>query len=177
MKKKVSVLLLVIIVFFVVGSASNLTYSTTTIKAVENADSQNRTSNLCFVDLKLEADGSYHMNGFGDDFFIYKFDETDVVVYHIFGDTFIIGENTLETGTSYSSITVSSYPFLAFSDKYFLFLTDEGKIAYELKETILELEDGTHRLYHKKHRYEDLSDEEKNAFYYPSSYEKFIKPI
>ncbi len=92
------------------------------------------------------------------------------VVYQISDCIYLVGEDAGKSNASYAVIfNPDGGQFLALSNKYMLFLTKAGKtaIAFEQKKDVKVGES-----YLIKIPFEDLSDEEKEAFVYPTSYEK-----
>ena len=71
----------------------------------------------------------------------------------------------------YANLFLEDAHLLALSDKYFLFLTEEGKVAVSFKEK-KDADKG--KVLHDESPFDKLSDEEKNAFIYPVSYEKVL---
>lgn len=123
--------------------------------------------------------GTYHRDAFlayDNGYGIYRFDNTDVVVFHIFGDTYLVGEDTAWDGPSWMQIVQKDGEFLALSNKYMLFATKEGKVARELEEKRVEREDGIY-LVHETVPYDELSEEDQKAFVYASEYEVVEKQI
>lgn len=122
----------------------------------------------------------YNKDAFGGsdgEYLIYRFEDTDVVVFYIFGYTYLVGEWSEETkGTSYAHITQDDSQFLAMSNKYMLFLTSEGKIAVEFEEKKGQREDGKIYLFHETIPFENLPLSEQESFVYPSSFEKVEVP-
>lgn len=128
--------------------------------------------------LKLKPRGQYNMPGFGEEFFVYHFDNPneDIVVYWLLDTTYMVAEDSGETGTSYADAFMRESQFVALSDKYFLFLTKDGLIAVSLEEenlTIEEIRAGKDS--QPKYPFDNLSEEEKAAFVYPTSYEKVLQ--
>ena len=126
--------------------------------------------------LELTPRGEYNMPGFGEEFFIYYFDtpNDNIVVYYFSDSIYLLGENSGKTGASYADACIEHGQFIALSDKYFLFLTSEGKIAISFEENTFEnIMDGESR--YLKYSFDDLSEEEQAAFIYPTSYEKRIQ--
>lgn len=126
------------------------------------------------------SNARYNKEAFGGsdgEYFIYRFEDTDVVVFHVFGYEYLIGEWTEETeGTSYAHVTQDDSQFLALSDKYMLFLTSEGKVAVGLEEKEGQREDGKKYLFHETIPFENLPISEQENFVYPSSFERVEVP-
>ena len=122
--------------------------------------------------LHLEPNGTYNKPGFGLEFYVFRFEESEMVVYYIFDDTYLIGDDAGEQGTSYADITCN-FHFLGFSDKYMLFLTEEGKTAISYEERQKE-ENGRVTIFHPRVPFDELSEDEQQSFIYPISYEKIL---
>lgn len=124
-----------------------------------------------------DGEGWYNKPGFGEEYGVFRFEGTNVVVFnlntHSGGGWYLIGEDIGETtGTSWRDVPMHKGHFLALSDKYMLFLTEEGKVAKDLVERREEREDGTY-LVHDSIPFEELPIEEQEAFVYPCLYEIF----
>ena len=154
MKKKVSVvcvLLVAIMVLFMTG-CHDMTIGTTP------TEESNK--------LEFEERGRYVKAKFSEEFYVYRFGEPNstIVVYETLDGIFIVGENATEEGVSYGNVFMPGRKFVGISNKYFLFETGEGKIAVGIeKKKHVKNGEGLYNEY----LYEDLPDEEKNAFIYP----------
>ena len=117
--------------------------------------------------------GTYHKNAFGDEYFVYRFVNTDLVVFCLFEDTYIIGKDVKECteGPSLGHIPKVDSQFVGLSDEYMLFLTKDGLMAVELEEKQETREDGKY-LVHEAVPYEELTKGEQTRFIYPTAYEK-----
>lgn len=177
MKKKVtSVLLLAVIMVFTVGyTVQAQTASTVPIEIAQSiAVGMVHTEIVQSKGLELAPRGTYHKTGFGDTYFIYRFDSPneDIVVFKVGDSGYLVGADSDDTdGTSYAAKVFKSEPhqFVGLSDKYLLFITEDGLIAVAFKEkTDFKVGESCYILY----SFDELSDEEKGAFIYPISYEK-----
>ena len=154
MKKKVSivwVLIVAIMVLFMTG-CHDMTIGT----------APTEVSNK----LEFEERGRYVKAKFSEEFYVYRFDEPNskIVVYETLDGIFIVGEDATEEGISYGNVFMPGRKFVGISNKYFLFETEEGKIAVEIeKKKHAKKGEGLYN----EHFYEEMSDEEKNAFIYP----------
>ena len=159
MKKKVSVVwgLIVVIMMLLMAGWHNMTLSTT------STEENNK--------LKFEEKGTYVKAKFGEEFYVYSFDEPNstIVVYETLDGIFLVGEYASEKGTSYGNIFMPGRKFIGISNKYFLFETEDGKIAVgiERKKHVKAGES-----FYDEHFYEELSENEKNAFIYPMESKK-----
>lgn len=165
MRKKVNVLLLfALVVLSMVGCNYTQNASIATTPIVGNQSSE----------LTFKPKGEYNMPGFGDEFFIYRFDNpnSDIVVYQISDCIYLLGDDSGESGTSYTNMVMEDSQFIALSNKYLLFMNEDGKVAVDIVEKGNVLV-GENIL--KKYSYNDLSDEEKADFVYPIAYEKVIQ--
>lgn len=124
--------------------------------------------------LELTADGTYNMPGFSEEFFIYRFSApNDNIVVYEFNNIYLLGEDSGKNGTSYSSKVMYDSQLVALSDKYFLFITNDGMIALAFEEN---KNAKVGESCYIKCPFDDLSEEEKAAFIYPVSYEKVQNP-
>lgn len=155
MKKKVSLILLLFVVMVSAIGCQN-----------KSSTSKDTTPTEANQHLEFKAIGEYNMPGFGKDFFIYRFDapNDDIIVYKISDYIYLLGEDAGEKGTSYADIFIEDSQFIALSDKYLLFMTENGKMAVKIEGNLKG--DGTNSI-----QFNGLSDEEKEAFIYPISYE------
>lgn len=124
-----------------------------------------------------DGEGWYNKPGFGEEYGVFRFEGTNIVVFnlntHSGGGWYLIGEDIGEaTGISWRDVPMYKGHFLALSNKYMLFLTEEGKVAKDLVERKEEREDGTF-LVHDAIPFEELPIEEQEAFVYPYAYEIF----
>lgn len=124
--------------------------------------------------LELTAYGTYNMPGFSEEFFIYRFSApNDNIVVYEFNNIYLIGEDSGKNGTSYSCKVMYDSQLVALSDKYFLFITNDGMIALAFEEN---KNAKVGESCYIKCPFDDLSEEEKAAFIYPVSYEKVQNP-
>ena len=77
---------------------------------------------------------------------------------------YLLGEDSGNKGTEYSKVFLKDSEFIALSNKYLLFENKEGKVAISIKET--EGVEGGASLC-KVYSFDELSNEEKQAFIYP----------
>lgn len=128
--------------------------------------------------LELKPRGEYNMAGFGEEFFVYHFDEpnADIVVYCISNSSYLVGEDASKTGVSYADAFMIDSQFIALSDKYLLFITSEGMIAVSFEENSYEkIRNGEPRYRYIEYSFDDLPEEEQASFIYPTSYEKVLQ--
>jgi len=116
--------------------------------------------------LEFEGRGTYVKAAFGEEFFVYQFEEPNstIVVYETLDGIYLVGEYAKEMGTSYGNMFMPGREFIALSNEYLLFETEEGKVAVELeRKKYAERGDDLYNEY----LYDELSEEEKEAFVYP----------
>ena len=164
MKKKISILFVVVVMLLTVGYAKESNASVTT-----GRENGSESGKLEFP----KTSAYYDMSGFGEEFHIFRFDSPNdgMVIYQISDSHYLIAEDAGETGMVYANLFLEDAHLLALSDKHFLFLTEEGKVAVSLKE---KKDTDKGKILHDKIPFDKLSDEEKNAFIYPVSYEKVL---
>lgn len=167
MEKKINIVLLLI----VVGLFGLVCYSNVRNEGVTTTETEREAKED--YKLELEPEGTYNMPGFGDEFFIYRFDSpNDNVIVYQMDCIYLVGEDAGKNGTSYASMVMKDSQFIALSDKYLLFITGEDKIAVAMEEK-KDANIGESVL--QKYSYNELSDKEKEAFIYPIAYEKVIQ--
>lgn len=115
--------------------------------------------------LQYEAKGTYNISKVGAESVVYRFGYPNdgIVVYQMPGTFFLVGENSDERSINYATnIFIKGGEFVALSDKYLLFATAEsnGMVAVSIE--------NTHSGLVLEHSFEELSEEEKNAFVYPT---------
>ena len=114
--------------------------------------------------LRFKSKGTYYTSNVGTDSVVYNFGypNDDIVVYQMPGTFFLVGENCDERNISYAAnVFIKNGEFVALSDKYLLFATAESKGMIAVP-----IENGTTGLV-LECSFEDLSEEEKDAFVYP----------
>ena len=162
MKKKVIVLLLVVCMVLSMVGCGNTRNDPIDTTSTDGSESYN---------LEFQAKGHYNMQGFGDEYYIYRFanPNANIVVYQLSDSLYILGEDAGETGTSYASIFMEGSQFIALSDKYMLFSSGNEitAVAIEKKENV---EIGESIL--QKCSFNELTEDEKSSFVYPISHEK-----
>ena len=159
--KKVSIILLFVAIM--VLSMTGCAFSPD--KVVEKAPAEVIGSGT----LRFEAIGTYYISNIGADSVVYNFDypNDNIVVYQIPGTTFLVGECSEGRSISYAAnMFVKGGEFVALSDKYLLFATAESKgmIAVAIKVD----EDNNSCAVLLECPFDDLSEEEKDAFVYPA---------
>lgn len=159
MRKKVSIvwLLSVIMVLSMAGCRSTPNTTIETASTVTNESGK----------LEFEPRGTYNIQKGGkQQLCIYRFDAPNdkVVVYQISEWIYLLGEDSGNKGTKYANVFMKDSEFIALSNKYLLFENKEGKVAISIKET--EGVEGGASLC-KVYSFDELSDEEKQAFIYP----------
>lgn len=120
-----------------------------------------------------ETTRMYRKSGFGEEYYIYRFESTDLVVFYFGGNTYYLGKYVEEDeGPLISTIVKTSCQFVAFSQDYMLFQTpDDCLIAKEIEES-QEIVKGDLIFYHKEIPFEELTEEEQKSFVYPIECEK-----
>lgn len=130
--------------------------------------------------LKFEYEGTFDMAGFGQVYGIYTFDapNDDIVAYAINGDrgfiTFGKKEWPAETSLGVNACFNNS-KFIGVSNKYILFLNENNnKIAVSIHDRKdAKVGESTRIIIN----YEELSQEEKDEFVYPNSYDIILNPF
>lgn len=163
MKKKSSsiVLLLWMVMLLTIVGCSNTSNST-----IEDATEEMGSESFQLV---LEPKGEYNKPGFGEEYGLYRFEGTELVVYQIADDAYLIGEDAGKNGKSYGNIFQRDSQLLAISDKYLLFDSAEGNVAIALEEK--ESPKVGENIYYKFF-FDELPPEETERFLYVESYEK-----
>lgn len=118
--------------------------------------------------LRFESKGTYYISNVGADSVVYSFGYPNdgIVVYQIPGTTFLVGENCDERSISYAAnMFIKDGEFVALSDKYLLFATakSKGMVAVPIEVD----EDNNTCAVMLEYAFDDLSEEEKDAFVYP----------
>ena len=161
MKKRVALVVLLLVGVMMV---STVMCSSAAIATVDTSEAERGA-------LRFKRRGNYNLSSFNE-LLLYRFDtaDTDKVMYQLgYDGTYLLGEDTIETGTSYANIYMKDSQFLALSEKYLLLLTQEGKIAVSIEEK-KNLKIGEYQ--YEKYSFDELTAEEKADFRYPISYEK-----
>ena len=159
MRKKVNivgVLVVLIMVLFMTGCHTDKILAVVTTPTEEN---------LTFK-LEFKERGVYERAAFGEEVYVYRFDEPNstIVVYETLDGIFLVGEYDIEKGISYGNVFMPGREFIALSNKYFLFKTEEGEIAVEIeRKKYVELGEE----FYNEYSYDELSDKEKSEFVYP----------
>lgn len=124
------------------------------------------------------TDRKYLKHGFGEEYYIYQFENTDLVVFYFGGDTYYLGKYVEgDEGPLISTIIRNSCQFIGFSQKYMLFKTpDEELIAKEIVESQKIVEEKI-QFFHKEVPFEELTEEEQRSFIYPIACEKISSVI
>lgn len=130
--------------------------------------------------LKFEYEGTLNMAGFGEVYGIYTFDapNDDIVAYAINGDrgfiTFGKKEWPAETSLGVYACFNNSQ-FIGVSNKYILFLNENKNIIavsiHDRKDA--KVGESTKTII----AYDELSQEEKDSFIYPNSYDIILNPF
>ena len=158
MRKKVIIVcvLVVIMVLFVVA------YNYMQNLFLDTAPTEANGSNK----LEFKPKGTYVMSMLGQEFSMYRFEEpnSSLVVFETIDGIYMVAEYSGEKGTSYGNIFMPEREFIALSNEYFLFETEEGKIAVAIEKRKNAKKGES--LY-KEYLFDELSDEEKEAFIYP----------
>ena len=162
-KRSIGVILLLLVMLLTMVGCGN-TSNSTTENTTEKMDGKS-------FQLVLEPSGEYNIPGFGEEYGFYRFNGTDIVVYQIGDDSYLIGEDAGKNGTSYALITYKDSHLLAISDKYLLFATSDGTVAVDIKEIVYP-EVGKYA--HKTFLFDELPVEELEHFLYVESYEKVV---
>lgn len=116
-----------------------------------------------------------HMNvsAFGSNYNVYRFEGSDIIVYQAFGNTYMVGEDS--EGTSivncYASLMRLNSQFVALSNEQMLFLTSYGLMAVDFEEKEETRTDGKTYIVHESTMFDELSDEQKESFVYPITFE------
>lgn len=178
MRKHIILLLVAAsIVLLFLASCRNVTDVATNTAPTENATGTTTVhANHSVLDsseaepskLTFQSIGTYNMRNFDKTFSIYRFDGINAVVYELSPSVFLLAEDAGETGEAYSQILLKNGQFLAISDKYWLFQTEEGKVAIPLT--------GKNDVPYTNHllasySFDDLSAEDQAAFVYQSTQE------
>jgi len=166
MRKKVSIVwvLVVIMVLSMVGCRNTSNAIVETTSADENG----------VYKLEFKTKGTYIIEAFGIKYDIYWFDVPNerIVVYKTIDGIYLVGEYAENKGVSYGNIFMPEGEFAALSNKYLLFEMPEGKFAVALeKKKNVDIGESFYELY----AFEELSEEDKNAFIYPIKCEKVEK--
>ena len=163
MRKK-DIIVWVLVVIMVLSMAG---CSITPIATLETTSAEKNESNK----LEFRPKGTYVKAEFGEEFLVYKFDAPNetIVVYKTIDGIYLIGEYGKKSGISYGSIFRPEGEFIGLSNKYLLFENEDEKTAVALeKKKNVEIGESFYKLC----PFDDLSDEEKNAFVYPIECEK-----
>ena len=154
MRKKLNVLFCCIIVVLAVFSC--------TVKTANTARAELDVAQVSNLKSKFESRGIYNFDEL--EIFVYRFDNADICVYEANDYIYLVEKDDGET--AYSELLYSGSQFVGLSDKYILFLTPEGLLAYELPYEVFPF-------HNPVHAFDSLSDEEQAAFLSPVSYEKY----
>jgi len=158
MKKKISIVcvLLVMTVLLVVA------YNYIQTSFLDTTSTEAKESNK----LNFKEKGTYVKSAFGEEFIIYRFGEPNsaIVVFETIDGIYLVAEYSGEKGTSYGNIFMPDRKFIALSNEYFLFETEEGKIAVSIEKR-KNVKNG--ESFYNEYLFEELSDEERQAFIYP----------
>lgn len=167
-------LLVAVMVFMVVPTVQAKTVSTVTTEIEQSsAVGMDLTGVNQSKELEFIPDGTYHKDGFGETYFVYRFDSPyeDIVVFRI-GDTgYLVGKDSDDMdGISYMFKCIEKvHQFVGLSDKYLLFITEDGMIAVAFEEkTDIKIGESCYIMI----PFEELSNDEKGNFIYPVSLEK-----
>lgn len=161
MKKVSIVLLLVAIMVLSMTGCSNAPAEVVEVAPAEVSESGK---------LQFEAKGTYNTPGSETEFVVHRFEapNDDIVVYEMPGPIYLVGENTGNSGVSYANMFVGDSKFVALSNKYILFAIGEDMVAFSI-EGSKEANSCTGLL--QEYSFDDLSEEEKDAFVYPVALE------
>ncbi len=175
MKKRITgvLLLVAVMVFMVVTTMQAKTVSTVTTEIEQssavgmNLTGVNQSKRLDFI-----PKGTYHKDGFGETYFVYRFDSPyeNIVVFRIGDSGYLVGKSSYDMdGVSYTTKCVKTvHQFVGLSDKYLLFITEDGMITVAFEEkTDVKVGESCYIII----PFEELSDEEKGDFIYPVSLE------
>lgn len=173
MKKMSTCVLLLVAVMVVLLMPSKTAIAVTTEIEQSSAVSMDRTGVNQIKGLEFIRKGTYHKDGFGETYFVYGFDNPyeDIVVFRVCDSCYLVGKNSADMdGTSYTSKCINVvHQFVGLSDKYLLFITEDGMIAVAFEEKRdVKVGENCYIII----PFEELSDEEKGDFIYPVSLEK-----
>lgn len=137
--RKAALLFVLMVMVFMVGCAktSTATMDEITTDLEDVATTTEEISGMEDSVLDLEPRGIYNMSAFGSRFKVYRFEGTEIVVYQIGDDIYLVGDDAGEHGNSYADIFVENAKFEGISDNYLLFLTTDLKEEFgiAIKET------------------------------------------
>lgn len=143
-----------------------------------------RSSSVEETQLGFEDHGEkYWLDGLTSRLEAYHFGapNDDIIVYRLSNSIYTVGENALQ-GITYARVWLENAQFVALSEQYFLFLTEEGLIAIskEIKsseeaQSLDGWDYGDMGEFHYQCPFDELSKEERECFVYPISYENFAE--
>ena len=158
MRKKVSIVCVLVVIMVQIVVAYNYIQTAFLDATPTEANGSNK--------LVFKSKGTYVKSRLGEEFFVYRFGEPNstIVVFETIDGIFMVAEYSGEKGTSYGNIFMPEREFIALSNEYLLFETEDGQkaVAIEKKKNVKKGES----LY-KEYLFDELSDEEKEAFIYP----------
>lgn len=158
MRKKVSIVYVLVVIMVLLVVVYNYMQNS----FLHTAPTEENKSNK----LEFKPKGTYVKSRFGEEFFVYRFGEPNstIVVFETIDGIYMVAEYSGEKGTSYGNIFMPDREFIALSNEYLLFETEDAKIAVaiEKRKNVKKGES----LY-KEYLFDELSDEEKEAFIYP----------
>ena len=159
--KKISIVLLLVAIM--VLSMTGCSFAP--IKVVENTPAEVIGSGT----LKFEVKGTMNASNIKGESVIYRFGNPNngIVVYQMPGTVFLVGENTNERSIDYAAnMFIKDGEFVALSDKYLLFANanGDGMVAVAIK---LDYDDKDCQNLLTEYSFDDLTEEEKDAFVYP----------
>lgn len=164
MKKKGIIFLLFIVV------ALSLCF-TVCAKSKDNA-----LTEVCEVKLDLKPNGHYFVDfELGDQFSKYEFSEPNerFTVFHSSSGWLLVGDNDDIYHSYYAKVYIGDSQFLALSNQYVLVLTKNGKFVISLTdEKVINENDVLMGC-----PFDDLSDEKKETFIYPTKYIKVSQEL
>lgn len=166
MRKKVSIVCVLVVIMVLLVVVYNYMQNSFLVTAPTEANGSNK--------LEFKPKGTYVKSMLGEEFFVYRFEEpnSSIVVFETIDGIYMVAEYSGEKGTSYGNIFMPEREFIALSNEYLLFETEDGKIAVaiEKRKNVKKGES----LY-EEYLFDELSDEEKEAFIYPVECRKVQK--
>ena len=154
-KKGITVCVLVVIM---VMSVVGYNYCQNLITTPTEAEDKNK--------LELEPKGTYVITAFGEEFFVYLFDEpnSNIVVFETLDGIYMVAQYNGEKGTSYGNIFRPEGKFIALSNEYLLFDVEGKKLAVSIEKK-KNVKSGDN-LY-DEYWFDELSKEVQETFIYP----------
>ena len=166
MRKKVIIVCVLVVIMVLFLVAYNYMQNSFLFTTPTEANGSNK--------LEFKPKGTYVKSMFGDEFSMYRFGEPNstIVVFETIDGIYMVAEYSGEKGISYGNIFMPDREFIALSNEYLLFETEDCKIAVALEKR-KNVKKGE-SLY-EEYLFDELSDEEKEAFVYPAECRKVEK--